>query len=301
MKIVTGYTGTAHITSNDDQGRNIGMFGDGNYILNVGGRFSGQPDDQTHFTIADGEGVMQGVHFRIEPGDTETLTIAAAASGKWRKDRIVARYTKNVQTGVETVTLMDLKGTEVSTGVTPQLPTVNTNNIRTGGSPNDVVLYELTVTSSGITGFQIDEGEYGINFIESLADLTANNEQQSERIANLENGAEMEEYSLSVENQITVPVNSQSGYYFVYGRLAMVAFNLDGRIAESGSQLLYTLPGTKKPTKRLYKNCIRRDGKKFVIEVRTNGTIYITNAEDSIPSDTALMRDQIIFPVEETE
>ena len=35
MKIVTGYTGTPHITSNDQQGFNQGVFGTGNIVLGV--------------------------------------------------------------------------------------------------------------------------------------------------------------------------------------------------------------------------------------------------------------------------
>ena len=301
MKIVTGYTGSAHITSNDDQGRNLGIFGGGEYILEVGERFAGTPADATHFTIADGEGVMKGVHFRIEPGDTETLTITPAASGKWRVDLVVARYTKTAQTGVEAVTLMALAGAEVSTSVTPSIPAFQTGDIRTGGSPCDMPLYILQVTDEGIVGFQRNWGGGGPEYVSPLRSIQDTVESHGESIEELQDGITMEQYPLTVADDSTVPTNTQSGSYFVYGRLAMVAFNIDGRIAASGSTVLYLLPGTKKPTARLFKNCIRRDGKKYVLEVRTNGSIYITNAEDTLPADMSLMRDQIIFPVEETE
>lgn len=303
MKIVTGYTGTAHITSNDDQGRNLGTFGNGNLILEVGERFVGSPADATHFTIEDGEGIMKGVHFRIEPGDTETLTISPAASGKWRVDLIVARYTKNEQTGVEAVTLMALAGAEVSTSVTPSTPAFQTGDIRTGGSPCDMPLYALRVTSEGITGFEraMSGGEGYPQFVDTIRGIQDAVEAHGVSIEELQNGMAMEQYNLTIANGDTMRWNTANCYYFVYGRLAMVAFNIDGRIAVSGSTVLFELPGTKKPTARLFKNCIRRDGKKYVVEVRTNGSIYITNAEDTIPEDMALMRDQIIFPVEETE
>ena len=73
MKIVTGYTGQPHVTSNAAQGFNQGIFGTGNYVLNVGNKFNAVLTDVNTVTISDGEGVLQGVHFRIDPGTTETL------------------------------------------------------------------------------------------------------------------------------------------------------------------------------------------------------------------------------------
>ena len=40
MRIVTGYKGEAHITSNDDQGRNQGIFGPDRYVLWVGNKMA---------------------------------------------------------------------------------------------------------------------------------------------------------------------------------------------------------------------------------------------------------------------
>ena len=75
MKIITGYTGTPHVTSNAAQGFNQGVIGSGNYMLDVGNKFAAVLTDATTVTISDGEGVMQGVHFRIDPGTSESVTI----------------------------------------------------------------------------------------------------------------------------------------------------------------------------------------------------------------------------------
>lgn len=141
MNIVTGYTGTPHITANEIQAFNQGIFGNDNYILNVGQKFAATLTNATTVTIEDGEGVMQGVHFRIAPGDTDTVSISPGTSGYKRIDYICARYSKSAITGVESVELAVVEGTPTTS--TPTAPTVNTGTILTGGSPVDFPLWEV--------------------------------------------------------------------------------------------------------------------------------------------------------------
>lgn len=103
MNIVTGYTGTPHITANEAQALNQGILGSGNYVLDVGQKFSATLVDANNITIEDGEGVMQGVQFRIAPGETENVSISNGTTGYNRIDLICARYTKDPQTGIEAV------------------------------------------------------------------------------------------------------------------------------------------------------------------------------------------------------
>lgn len=147
MKIVTGYTGQPHITSNAIQGFNQGIFGKGNYVLNVGNKFNAVLTDVNTVTISDGEGVLQGVHFRIDPGTTEDVNIANGTTGYKRIDYICARYTKNALTGVESVNLVVVEGTPAAS--TPTAPTINTGDVLLGGSPVDFPLYEVDL--NGLT------------------------------------------------------------------------------------------------------------------------------------------------------
>ena len=147
MKIVTGYTGTPHVTSNAAQALNQGIFGIGDYVLDVGNKFTATLTDANTVTIQDGEGVMQGVHFRIDPGTTEAVTISNGTSGYNRIDLICARYTKNAITGIEDVSLVVVEGTPDAS--TPTEPTVNSGTILTGSSPVDFPLYKVSL--SGLT------------------------------------------------------------------------------------------------------------------------------------------------------
>lgn len=144
MKIVTGYTGAAHVTSNAVQGFNQGIFGSGNYVLNVGSKFNAVLTDTNTVTVSDGEGVMQGVHFRIDPGTVETVNISNGTTGYNRIDLICARYTKNASTGIEDVSLVVVEGTPNAS--TPSEPSYNTGTILTGGTPVDYPLCKVTLT-----------------------------------------------------------------------------------------------------------------------------------------------------------
>lgn len=147
MNIVTGYRGEPHITSQAAQAFNQGTIGTGNYVFNIGEKFSATLADVNTVTIADGEAIMQGCHFRIEPGESETVNIANGTTGMNRKDLICARYTKDSATGIENVELVVIQGEESSSTATD--PTYNTGDILDGDSPIDFPLYRVDL--AGLT------------------------------------------------------------------------------------------------------------------------------------------------------
>lgn len=146
MKIVTGYTGQPHITSNDDQAKNQGMFGNGNSVLNVGNCFDDVLVDATTISISDGEGMIQGVHFRVEPGSMDTINLSPGVVGVNRIDLICARYTKDSATGIESVKWHVIEGTPAAS---PETPTYSTGEVLEGALEVDYPLYKVTFT--GVT------------------------------------------------------------------------------------------------------------------------------------------------------
>jgi hypothetical protein len=144
MKIVTGYTGTPHITANDDQARNQGIFGAGNYVLNTGNKLNAVLTNATTVTLVDGDGVMQGVHFRIEPGMTEAVSISSGTPGYNRIDLICARYIKDAGTGIESVNLVVIEGTPSTS--TPSEPPHTTGNILAGDTLAEFPIWKVTLT-----------------------------------------------------------------------------------------------------------------------------------------------------------
>lgn len=149
VKIVTGYTGSAHITSNDEQARNQGIFGRGNIILDVGNGLTVTNTSGITLTVADGDGVMSGVHYRVTPGSVETLTVTPPAAGYTRIDAVIAKYERSQDTNEESVEIILRQGT-ATTG-TPAKPSHVENDVVAGALTTEMVLAYVTVTSTAIT------------------------------------------------------------------------------------------------------------------------------------------------------
>lgn len=147
MKIVTGYTGTPHILSNDDQARNQGTFGRDCYVLDAGNNLNATLTNATTVTLSDGDGIIQGVHFRIDPGMTEAVPISPGTTGYNRIDLICAKYTKDASTGIEDVSLVVVQGTPSAS--TPSEPTYTEGNILAGDTLAFGPLWKVTI--SGLT------------------------------------------------------------------------------------------------------------------------------------------------------
>ena len=121
-------------------------------MTSVGQQFAATLVNANELDIADGEGVMQGVHFRIEPGEVDAAKLQNGTSGMKRIDLVVARYTKDSSTGIENVSLVVIKGTESSS--TPAVPAYNSGEILKGKNTVDFPLYK--VTYNGINVSSVD-------------------------------------------------------------------------------------------------------------------------------------------------
>lgn len=147
MNIITGYRNTPHVTSQQDRNTNIGIFGSGTYILNVGSKMAATVISANEVQIADGLLVAEGCTAEIPKGTTESMTIENGAQDMLRKDLIVARYTRNSGTGVEAMALVVIKGTPAASS--PATPSYTTGSIADGDTTVDFPLY--TVNLNGIT------------------------------------------------------------------------------------------------------------------------------------------------------
>lgn len=150
IRLVTGYTGTNHITSTDDRSLNAGLFG-GELtdveVLDIGNQFAYSLSGNT-FTIASGEGIAQGVHFRIPYGSTESVTIAAGSQGMNRMDLVGVLYKKDTQTGVESIETKVIKGT--ATSGTPQPPSYTSGDLYQGDTEAFFIMYIVRLSGTAI-------------------------------------------------------------------------------------------------------------------------------------------------------
>ena len=142
MEIITGYTGENHVTSMDDASLYRGIFGQGDYVLDVGNKFKATIIDNNTVRIMDGDLVIQGHQGRIRANDYNEVTIDNGTPGQKRNDLIVARYQKNTTTGIESITLEVVKGTP---GETATDPDIIQEDLSTGGTQRDFVLYRVSL------------------------------------------------------------------------------------------------------------------------------------------------------------
>ena len=149
LQIVTGYTGTPHITSAQDRDINQGTFGAGSYILDIGTGLEAVIYSNNTIRIRAGAVCHQGCVGIIATGTRHDVMIANGTQGMKRKDLIVCRYTKNPDTSVESMTLVCIQGTAIASD--PAVPAHNEGSIQEGDSPVDMPLYVVNIDGTNIT------------------------------------------------------------------------------------------------------------------------------------------------------
>ena len=147
MNIITGYRAEPHITAQQDRNVNMGIFGAGTHIVNIGSKMAATVVSANEITIADGLLVAEGCTAEVERGTSESMAIANGSQGMLRIDLIVARYTKAAGTGVEDMQLTVITGTPAASN--PATPSYNTGSIANGDTLVDFPLY--TVNLNGIS------------------------------------------------------------------------------------------------------------------------------------------------------
>lgn len=152
MKIVTGSTGTAHVTSNNAGEFHQAIFGAGNMVFTLGNALEATLVDNNNITIADGDLLIQGRHALIEPGLTENVGIETGSLGVNRHDLISARYQLDTDTGYESISLVVIKGEESSGSATD--PSYITGDIRTGSTIVDFPLYRVEIEGINIVNIE---------------------------------------------------------------------------------------------------------------------------------------------------
>lgn len=145
VELITGFAGTPHIGSDDIGAFQAGIVGPGDYALTTGNQLKATMSNANTIAVQSGDAVLNGRHVHLT--GTTTATVQSGTQGQKRNDLAVLRYTKNTTTGVETCSLVVLKGTP-ATG-TPADPAHNTGSILDGVATADMPLYRIPL--DGIT------------------------------------------------------------------------------------------------------------------------------------------------------
>lgn len=145
IELVDGKAGSLHISSSDKAIIHQAKFYDGSVVYRWGGDLNCTMQSANKAVVATGMGSIQGLDFHIT--DAETVTIDSGSAGLKRNDIIVAHYSRNASSGVETVKIEVIKG--MPSSGTAYDPTVPSGKILSGDLDAYMPLWRIPL--DGIT------------------------------------------------------------------------------------------------------------------------------------------------------
>lgn len=136
MRIITGYTGVDHVTSEDDGLLNAYTYGTEAYILYG---CEAEMADSNTCHISDGAMLIQGRLVRMAVGG-ENVSIENGSQGLLRNDLVVVRYSRDPITGVESCELQVRQG---ASSQTPTDPSYTSGSILNGATAAEFPLCRI--------------------------------------------------------------------------------------------------------------------------------------------------------------
>lgn len=167
MDIITGYTGSPHVTAEQDRDINIGIFGNESYVLQTGSQLTAEVSSNNEIKVRDGVIMHQGCAASIKKNTYDSLTITNGSQGMKRVDLIVARYSRDPSTNEESLTLKVIQGTPSENS--PTVPGYTIGDIQSGDLVADMPLYQVI-----LNGLNITEVKKLFSVQGSIAELNSN-------------------------------------------------------------------------------------------------------------------------------
>ena len=167
MDIITGYTGSPHVTAEQDRDINIGIFGNESYVLQTGSQLTAEVSSNNEIKVRDGVIMHQGCAASIKKNTYDSLTITNGSQGMKRVDLIVARYSRDPSANEESLTLKVIQGTPSENS--PTVPGYTTGDIQSGDLVADMPLYQVI-----LNGLNITEVKKLFSVQGSIAELSSN-------------------------------------------------------------------------------------------------------------------------------
>jgi hypothetical protein len=159
LHLVTAHKDEPHITAENQGALNIEIFGSDDFVFDVGRSLEASAISNNLVRIYDGRGMMEGRFFELNEGDYEDMTIENGTQGQKRIDLIVARYSKDSQSLIETISFEVIKGTP---SATPVQPSYNDGSILAGDTLVDFPMYAIHLDGIAIENieqlFEVKDG-----------------------------------------------------------------------------------------------------------------------------------------------
>ena len=149
MKIVTGKTGTPHVTSRQFRGMMEGIIGQDSYIITHGENLEPELVTNNKLKIKSGMMCHHGNISTVEIGTYDEVTIQNGTQGMKRIDLIVNRYSKVEGTGIEENNWVVIQGTPAAED--PAAPAYTEGNLQEGDLVDDCPVFEAHLDGINVT------------------------------------------------------------------------------------------------------------------------------------------------------
>ena len=180
MKIVSGRTGSPHVTSQQFRQMLEGIIGQGSYIITSGENLKPELSSNNLLKIRSGMMAHHGCISCVDIGTYDEVTLTNGSQGMKRIDLIVNRYTRNAETEVENCSWKVIQGKPVASN--PAVPAYTSGNLQNGGLVDECPAFEVHYDGINVTEVKsllsVTDGLSGLssNLGNVKADLTkANN------------------------------------------------------------------------------------------------------------------------------
>lgn len=149
MKIVSGRTGSPHVTSQQFRQMLEGIIGQGSYIITSGENLKPELSSNNLLKIRSGMMAHHGCISCVDIGTYDEVTLTNGSQGTKRIDLIVNRYTRNAETEVENCSWKVIQGTPVASN--PAAPAYTSGNLQDGDLVDDCPAFEVHYDGINVT------------------------------------------------------------------------------------------------------------------------------------------------------
>ena len=176
MKIVSGRTGSPHVTSQQFRQMLEGILGQDSYILTSGENLKPELSSNNLLKIRSGMMCHHGCISCVEIGTYDEVTLTNGSHGMQRIDLLVNRYTRNTETEVEKCEWKVITGTAKASS--PAVPTYTKGNLQEGDLVDECPVFEIHYN-----GINVTEVKSLLSVAGSLAELNGKLEEKKYSIS----------------------------------------------------------------------------------------------------------------------
>ena len=167
MKIVSGRTGSPHVTSQQFRQMLEGIIGQGSYIITSGENLKPELSSNNLLKIRSGMMAHHGCISCVDIGTYDEVTLTNGSQGMKRIDLIVNRYTRNAETEVENCSWKVIQGKPVASN--PTVPAYTSGNLQNGDLVDECPAFEVHYD-----GINVTEVKSLLSVTDGLSGLSSN-------------------------------------------------------------------------------------------------------------------------------